>query len=66
VLNAFLTNFGSVDSRMVERDLTRGQRRDFTVRKEVLGQSATATDAEAAAKEVEYILALRANDLRRL
>jgi len=38
------------------------QRRDYTLRKEVLWESATATDAELAAKEVEMIRKYRSHD----
>ena len=54
--------FGSADGRLIERDFTREQRRDFTIRREILWESETASDAEVHAKEVELITALRAND----
>jgi hypothetical protein len=57
-----LTYFGSVNSRLVERDFPREQRRDFTVRKEILWESETATESEARAKEVEFIRLLKSND----
>jgi hypothetical protein len=57
-----LTYLGSVNSRLVECDFTREQRRDFTVRKEIVWESDTATDGEVSAKEVEFILALMANN----
>lgn len=57
-----ITYFGSVDSSLVAADFTREERRDFTVRKEILWESESATDAEVRAKEVELIMALRAND----
>jgi hypothetical protein len=41
---------------------TREQRRDFTIRREILWESETATPAEVSVKEVEFIRALRAND----
>ena len=53
-----LTYFGSVDSRLIERDFTPEQRRDFTVRKEILWESATASHAEVTRVEVEFIRAL--------
>lgn len=55
-----LTYFGSVDSRLVASDFTPDQRRDFTIRKEILWESATGR--EASVVEVEFIRALRAND----
>jgi hypothetical protein len=54
--------FGSADSRLVERDFTREQRRDFTIRREILWESETATDAEVSQKEVEFIRSYRSND----
>ena len=57
-----LTYFGSVNSRLVERDFPREQRRDFTVPKEILWESETATESEARAKEVEFIRLLKSND----
>ncbi len=53
--------FGSASSDLIARDFTREQRRDFTIRKETLWESATATDAEVNRKEVEFITRLRAN-----
>jgi hypothetical protein len=38
------------------------QRRNYSLQKEILWESETATEAELAAKEVEFIRALRAND----
>lgn len=54
--------FGSASPALIAADLTREQRRDFTIRKEILWESDTATDQEVAAKEVELILLYRAND----
>jgi len=54
--------FGSADAVTVAADFTREARRDFTVRREILWESETASDAEVRAKEAEFIVALRAND----
>ena len=54
--------FGSANKTLIERDFTREQRRDFTIRREILWESETATLAEVSVKEVEFIRALRAND----
>jgi hypothetical protein len=54
--------FGSASSALVAQDFTREQRRDFTIRREILWESETATRKEVDAVELEYILALRAND----
>ena len=54
--------FGSWHSKTIALDFTPEQRRDFTIRREILWESETATDAEARAKEVEFINALGSND----
>lgn len=54
--------FGSVSDELIATDFTREQRRDFVIRKEILWESATATDQEVTAKEIELIRALRSND----
>jgi len=54
--------FGSASSELIAQDFTREQRRNFTIRREILWESDVATDEEVARKEVEYIRALRAND----
>ncbi|MGH3549661.1 MAG: GIY-YIG nuclease family protein [Pseudonocardiaceae bacterium] len=57
-----LNYFGSADSRLIEEDFTREQRRDFTIRKEILWESATASDAEVSRVEIDFIHILRSND----
>jgi hypothetical protein len=54
--------FGSADSRLIDRDFSREQRRDFTIRKEILWESYTASDSEVSAREIEFIRVLRSND----
>jgi hypothetical protein len=54
--------FGSADSRLIEQDFTREQLRNFSIRKEILWESMTASREELNRKEVELILALSAND----
>ncbi len=54
--------FGSASSELIARDFTSEQRRDFTIRREILWESETATRSEVTAKEMEYILALHSND----
>lgn len=54
--------FGSASRELLEADFTPEQRRDFTVRKEVLWESETATKFEVDQKEREFIKALRSND----
>jgi hypothetical protein len=54
--------FGSPDSTLIAKDFTTEQRRRFTVTKEILWQSDTATPAELSQKEIEFIVAFRSND----
>ena len=54
--------FGSADSKLIEKDFTRKQRQDFTIRKELLWESETASDNEVNQKEVEFIIQYRSND----
>jgi hypothetical protein len=54
--------FGSPSHALIARDFTREQRRDFTIRREILWESESATDAETTQKELEYIRAFRSND----
>jgi len=54
--------FGSPDSTMIARDFSREQRRLFTVTREILWESETATQAEITQKEVELIICIKSND----
>lgn len=54
--------FGSASNALIAADFSREERRDFTIRKEILWESVDATDAEVNQKEVEFILEMRAND----
>jgi hypothetical protein len=54
--------FGSASSELIARDFTREQRRDFTIRKEILWESESASDSEVTRKELEFIQKLGAND----
>jgi hypothetical protein len=54
--------FGSASSALIAKDFTREQRRDFTIRKQILWESETATDSEVRQKETEFIRELKAND----
>ncbi|OQA07614.1 MAG: hypothetical protein BWY65_01814 [Firmicutes bacterium ADurb.Bin373] len=47
--------FGSANSKLIGQDFTREERRDFTIRKEIIWESETASDEEVNLKEVEYI-----------
>jgi hypothetical protein len=54
--------FGSADSALIAQDFTREERRDFTIRKEIIWESGTASDAEVNAKDVTLIREYRSND----
>lgn len=55
-----ITYFGSASSALIARDFTREQRRDFTVRKEILFESEDT--AEINKKEIELIREYRSNE----
>lgn len=57
-----VTYFGSANSALIAKDFSREQRRDFTIRRQILWQSEDASDAEVNRKEVEFIIQLRANE----
>lgn len=54
--------FGSANSALIGMDFTREDRRDFTIRKEILWESEIATDKEVNQKEIEFIKLYRSND----
>jgi len=54
--------FGSASSVLIAKDFTREQRRNFTIRKEIVRESEIASDSEVTRKEIECIVAFRAND----
>lgn len=53
---------GSADSKLIEKDFTREQRRDFTIRKEILWESDEVSDKKVNQKEVEFITLFGSND----
>ena len=56
---------GSPDMNLVNADfalLSDGARKDYTLRKQILWESGTASESELAAKEVEMIRHYRSND----
>ena len=61
-LTGSVNYFGSASAALISADFTPDEIRDFTIRKEVLWQSDTATDQEVNAKEVEFIRSFRSND----
>lgn len=55
--------FGSPNSKLLEQDFSDKEKKDFTIRREILWQSKDATDEEVNKKEVEFILKHKSNDL---
>ena len=54
--------FGSANSSLIEKDFTRDQRRDFTIRKEIIWESDNASDNEVNQQEVDLIRKYKSND----
>jgi len=54
--------FGSPNSKLLEQDFDDNQKKDFTVRREIIWSSDTATDSEVNKKEVEFIQLYKSND----
>jgi hypothetical protein len=54
--------FGSPNSKLIEKDFSREQRRNMTIRKEILWESESATNKEVNQKEIEFIQKFRSND----
>ena len=54
--------FGSASDELIEKDFTREQRRDFTIRKQIIWESDNATDKEVNQKEIEFIKLHKSND----
>ena len=57
-----ITYFGSPDSKLLESDFNDEQRKDFTIRREIIWQSDSGTDSEVNKKEVELILKYKSNN----
>ena len=57
-----LNYFGSANSKRIESDFNSEQRRIFSIQKEILWESETASDSEVNLKEIELIRALRSNE----
>ena len=54
--------FGSPNHSLIATDFSAEEYRDFTVRREILWESDTASRAEVSAKERDFIRSLRSND----
>jgi hypothetical protein len=50
-----LTYFGSANAQLIAEDFTAAQMRDFSVRKEIIWESAVASDKDVAIEEVMQI-----------
>lgn len=61
-LTGTLNYFGSANSKLIEKDFSSEQQRDFTIRKEILWESETALDKEVNQMEVQFIQQYRSND----
>ena len=57
-----LNYFGSANSKLIEKDFTREQRRDLTIRKEILFEAENRTDKEINKMEVEFINIYQSNN----
>ena len=54
--------FGSASSEFVAKDFTQEQRRSFTITRDILWESETASRTEINQKEIEFIRRYRSND----
>jgi hypothetical protein len=54
--------FGSADANLIAADFTREERRSFTIRRDILWESETASQSEVKQKEVELMKLYRSND----
>jgi hypothetical protein len=54
--------FGSADDALIAKDFTTDERRTFTITREILWESETASRTEVCEKEVEFIKFYRSND----
>jgi hypothetical protein len=57
-----LNYFGSSNSKLIEQDFTREQRKDMTIRKEILWEEENVTDQEVNKREIEFIKQFKSND----
>lgn len=57
-----LTYFGSVNNKLLEKDFSAEERKNFSVKKEILWESDSAPDGEVNKMEVHFINLLKSND----
>lgn len=53
--------FGSPDSKILERDFSEENKKDFSIRREIIWSSNTASNKEVNKKEIEFILKYKSN-----
>jgi len=54
--------FGSIDSKLLEKDFPRDKRKEFIIKKEILWESENASKEEVDKKEIEFIILLKSNN----
>ncbi len=57
-----LNYFGSANSELIEKDFTREEQREFTITKEIIWESETASDQEVNQQEIEFIQKYESNN----
>lgn len=61
-LTGSINYFGSASSKLIQKDFTREEMRDFTIRKEILYESDSDLDRIINKKEVEFIKTYDSNN----
>jgi len=61
-LTGTLNYFGSARSTLIEADFSANEIRDFTIRKQIIWESETATDSEVTLHEIKFITEYKSND----
>ena len=54
--------FGSANNDLIEKDFSREEKQNFTIQKEILWESETASNSDVSMKEVEFIRQFKSND----
>jgi hypothetical protein len=54
--------FGNADNDLIAAEFTREERRSFTITRDILWESETASQSEVTQKEIEFIRLYRSND----
>lgn len=57
-----LNYYGSANSELIESDFSREEQQNFTITKEILWESETASDKEVNEKEIEFINKFNSNN----